>query len=333
MAVKIGHASISERGTISGKAGDQTGKEVFTRNWYKHSKGWVTLEFIDPKMGEYAAEAMEMACANPDIGYNQYENQTLWNDIKPSGWNPSKTTKKVNTDCARLIRVCVQYAVEKMGLDIIIPDFYTASEVAVLMATGLFKKHTEAKYNTQDAYLKRGMIQVTKTKGHTLMILSNGSKVNAAPISEKAYVLGERTLRNGMEGEDVKELQTLLIQMDYDLGKWGADGDFGDITEMAVKALQWANDLEVDGIVGEKTVAALLKAGNDTVVETPKQVKIEGGNCYARSEPHTGGEILGTSYRGTYYPHTGNVSDDGWLSIKYNGSDAWVSGKYAKLVK
>lgn len=333
MAVKIGHASISERGTISGKAGDQTGKEVFTRNWYKHSKGWVTLEFIDPKMGEYAAEAMEMACANPDIGYNQYENQTLWNDIKPSGWNPSKTTKKVNTDCARLIRVCVQYAVEKMGLDIIIPDFYTASEVAVLMATGLFKKHTEAKYNTQDAYLKRGMIQVTKTKGHTLMILSNGSKVNAAPISEKAYVLGERTLRNGMEGEDVKELQTLLIQMDYDLGKWGADGDFGDITEMAVKALQWANDLEVDGIVGEKTVAALLKAGNDTVVETPKQVKIEGGNCYARSEPNTGGEILGTCYRGTYYPHTGNVSDDGWLSIKYNGSDAWVSGKYAKLVK
>lgn len=332
MAVKIGHASISEKGTISGKAGDQTGKEVFTRNWYKHSKGWVTLEFIDPKMGEYAAEAMEMACANPDIGYNQYENQTLWNDVKPSGWNPSRTTKKVNTDCARLIRVCVQYAVAKCGLDIIIPDFYTVTEAAVLMATGLFRKHTEAKYNTQDAYLKRGMIQVTKTKGHTLMILGNGSKANAAPIPEKVYVLGERTLRNGSEGEDVKELQSLLIQMDYDLGKWGADGDFGDMTEVAVRAFQWANDLEVDGIVGEKTVAALLKAGNDTVVETPKQVKIEGGNCYARTEPNTGGEILGTCYRGTYYPHTGKVSDDGWLSIRHNSVDAWVSGKYAKLV-
>lgn len=332
MAVKIGHASISEKGTISGKAGDQTGKEVFTRNWYKHSKGWVTLEFIDLKMGEYAAEAMEMACANPDIGYNQYENQTLWNDIKPFGWNPSRTTKKVNTDCARLIRVCVQYAVAKCGLDIIIPDFYTATEVAVLMATGLFKKHTEAKYNTQDAYLKRGMIQVTKTKGHTLLILGNGSKVNAAPIPEKVYVLGERTLRNGMEGEDVKELQTILIQIDYDLGKWGADGDFGDMTEMAVKAFQWANDLEVDGIVGEKTVAALLKAGNDIVAETPKQVKIEGGNCYARTEPNTGGEIVGTCYRGTYYPHTGEVSDGGWLGIKFNGKDVWVSGRYAKLV-
>ena len=35
MAVKIGHASIDERGKISGgKAGDQTGKEVCIRDWY-----------------------------------------------------------------------------------------------------------------------------------------------------------------------------------------------------------------------------------------------------------------------------------------------------------
>ena len=333
MAVKIGHASGSENGTIRGKAGDQTGREVCTRSWYKHSKGWVTLEFIDPVMGEYAAEAMEKACANPDIGYNQYENGTLWNDVKASLWDPSKTTKKVNTDCARLIRVCVQYAVAKMGLDIIIPDFYTATEAAVLMKTGLFIKHTEAKYNTQDAYLRRSMIQVTKTKGHTLMILSNGSKADAAPAPEKVYALGERTLRNGDEGEDVKELQRLLIQLDYDLGKWGADGDFGDMTEMAVKAFQWANDLEGDGIVGKNTLAALLKPGTDTVAESLKQVKIADGNCYARTEPNTGGKILGTCYRGTYYPYDGAQSENGWLAIKYNNQSAWVSGKYARLVK
>ena len=44
MAVKIGHASIDENGRAQGgKAGDQTGKEVCTRNWYKHSKGWRVL--------------------------------------------------------------------------------------------------------------------------------------------------------------------------------------------------------------------------------------------------------------------------------------------------
>lgn len=31
MSVLIGHASISENGTVNGSAGDQTGKEVCTR--------------------------------------------------------------------------------------------------------------------------------------------------------------------------------------------------------------------------------------------------------------------------------------------------------------
>ena len=40
MAVKIGSARIDERGKISGgAAGNQTGKELSTQNWYLHSKG------------------------------------------------------------------------------------------------------------------------------------------------------------------------------------------------------------------------------------------------------------------------------------------------------
>lgn len=37
MSVLIGHASISENGTINGKKGDQTGKEVCVRNFYSKS--------------------------------------------------------------------------------------------------------------------------------------------------------------------------------------------------------------------------------------------------------------------------------------------------------
>lgn len=36
----IVHASISETGGITGKAGDQTGKEICTRSFYNYSKGW-----------------------------------------------------------------------------------------------------------------------------------------------------------------------------------------------------------------------------------------------------------------------------------------------------
>lgn len=333
MAVKIGHASISEKGTITGNAGDQTGREVYTRNWYKHSKGWVTLRCKDAKMREYIAEAMEKACANNDIGYDQYENSTLWNNVKGKGFDPGKTTKKVETDCARLVRVCVQYACEKMGLKITIPDFYTATLANTLVKTGLFEKLTASKYNTQDAYLLRGDIQVTKTKGHTWIILGNGKKVNAEDIIETEFVeydLGVRILRNGSEGADVKELQGYLIQLGYSCGSYGADGDFGDATEQAVEAFQKEYDLTVDGEYGPKTHAAMTAALSDTVVKE-RYVRIIGGNCYVRTEPNTSGEKLGVAYEGARLQYQGQTSENGWRLVVYKNKNAWVSGKYSKI--
>ena len=83
MAVIIGSARIDENGKAhGGKAGDQTGKEVSTQNWYKHSKGWVVLRAKDPKKAAKIAQAMRAACDNPNIGYDQYQNQTLWDEVK-----------------------------------------------------------------------------------------------------------------------------------------------------------------------------------------------------------------------------------------------------------
>ena len=65
------------------------------------------------------------------------------------------------------------------------------------------------------------------------------------------------TLRKGSSGACVTSLQTALMNRGYDLGKWGADGKFGDATEKAVKAFQADMGLTVDGIVGPKTWTAL----------------------------------------------------------------------------
>lgn len=62
-----------------------------------------------------------------------------------------------------------------------------------------------------------------------------------------------RTLRKGMKGADVTELQKKLLALGYDLGKWGADGSFGTQTQTAVKLFQKAYRLVSDGIVGPKT--------------------------------------------------------------------------------
>jgi len=70
--------------------------------------------------------------------------------------------------------------------------------------------------------------------------------------------MGYPTLRKGDKGEAVKELQTLLMQRGYDLGKWGADGDFGKQTQTAVKQFQTDWGLKVDGVVGNDTWKMLL---------------------------------------------------------------------------
>lgn len=67
------------------------------------------------------------------------------------------------------------------------------------------------------------------------------------------------TLRKGSTGEYVTLLQTKLKNKGYDLGKYGVDGDFGSATLAAVKQFQRDNGLEVDGVVGKNTWAALEK--------------------------------------------------------------------------
>ena len=71
MSIRIGHASISENGTTSGKAGDQTGKEVCIREWY--SKPWDYMAIHpDANVREKHAAAVEAACKNDNIGYNWF---------------------------------------------------------------------------------------------------------------------------------------------------------------------------------------------------------------------------------------------------------------------
>jgi len=68
------------------------------------------------------------------------------------------------------------------------------------------------------------------------------------------------TIRKGSKGDAVKRMQTILFNLGYDLGKWGIDGDFGSATEKALKEFQSDNRLEVDGVCGPATWAALEKA-------------------------------------------------------------------------
>jgi len=85
-----------------------------------------------------------------------------------------------------------------------------------------------------------------------------------------------------------------VISLGYDLGSYGADGEFGSATLAAVKAFQTANGLVVDGIAGEKTLKKLeelLKEDGDLPEENTEHelpapsapagmVKVTGGSVW-----------------------------------------------------
>lgn len=66
-------------------------------------------------------------------------------------------------------------------------------------------------------------------------------------------------LSKGSKGDKVRVLQELLLGRGYDLGTYGADGDFGATTHRRVVSFQTANGLTADGIVGKNTWRKLLR--------------------------------------------------------------------------
>ena len=78
-----------------------------------------------------------------------------------------------------------------------------------------------------------------------------GGKIEAsAPVNSQITDAVTQTLRKGSKGDLVKKLQAAL--------NIGADGDFGQGTENALKKWQDRNGLTADGVAGPKTLAKLL---------------------------------------------------------------------------
>lgn len=162
--VIVGSARHDENYAYSGgRAGNQTGNELETQEWYLHSKGWRVLRCKDSVKAEKIAENMKKACANPHIGYDQGQNYTLWDVAKEVNFDCGLVDTNCETDCARLVRVCCAYAGIKTA------DFYTGDEAYHLLETGEFDEYPLAA--TNPSLLRRGDILVTKTKGHTVVVV------------------------------------------------------------------------------------------------------------------------------------------------------------------
>lgn len=177
--VVIGSARSNENGGINGgKPGDQTGKEVSTQAWYLHSKGWIVIRAKSKLVRKKIAHNMKSICSNDNIGYCQNHRGSLTVQAKPYGYDASKVTTPCESDCSESVRNCILYA----GIQI--ESFSTGSEVAACEKTGMFDIITDEKHCKSADYLLEGDILVTKTKGHTVVVLTDGEKAGSESGAE-----------------------------------------------------------------------------------------------------------------------------------------------------
>lgn len=140
--MKVLTASISEQGTINGKKGDQTGREVYERNYYDFGQ---TLYFrpSDPSDASYIVAIARRIANNKRVGYGQSDRRSIYTALKNNGWQSAKLDTYCNTDCSMYVAVVVNCLYEA---EICAPDTYTGNLETRLYNSGIFSKGKITKY-------------------------------------------------------------------------------------------------------------------------------------------------------------------------------------------
>lgn len=141
-----------------------------------------------------------------------------------------------------------KYSWTQNEFDALVSFAYNIGSINQLTANGTRTKETIAKkileYNKASGKVLNGLVR--RRKAEQEMFLKTVK-------TETSKVI--QSLKFGMKGQAVKELQEALTLREYSLGE--VDGDFGQKTKNAVIAFQKDAGLTQDGIVGQKTRKAL----------------------------------------------------------------------------
>lgn len=177
MSVTIGNARISEFGTVNGKRGDQTGKEVMTQSFASGGKWEYCIRPKSATVAQKIAHAMVQACKNNNIGYSQTDRTSLSAAAAKVNYDISKVGK-CNCDCSALVAVCVNAA----GIHVS-PYMYTGNELALLKQTGKFTVITGADQCKRGKKLRAGDILLRK--GHTAIVTAGDIPLTKTTTKKK----------------------------------------------------------------------------------------------------------------------------------------------------
>lgn len=287
-----------------GKSGDQTGGEWTIRSWY--NRPWTcVLRHPNDNVKEKIAEYAKSAAKNDNIGYDQWNRLSFWDELKKVNYDPSKITTKCEADCSSGVAAIVKAVGNTLGiksLKDISESMYTGNERTLLKKAG-FSVYTATKYRTSDQYLLPGDILLYETEdgGHTAINLDAGSKVSDSKDGKN---------QNGSK-KSTDEIASEVIA-----GKWGNGVD----RKNRLTAAGYDYD-EIQKKVNEK-----LKAANTVTYTTYKVVNVK-SYLNVRAAGSTTANVIGKLYNGNIIK-VKKISGN-WAQLDNGG---WVSTSYIKKV-
>lgn len=180
----ISNSGSDERGKYnSGQAGDQTGKEWCLRSWYSRPWNCVLRYEKNSAVGQKLAELGCAAAKNDKIGYDQYQRDTYWKQLKSVGYDPSKITVACESDCSAGVIANTKAVGYLLGITALqnLTATYTGNMRTAFKNAG-FTVLTDSKYTTGYDYLLPGDI-LLNDGAHTATNITKGSKATNAGSS------------------------------------------------------------------------------------------------------------------------------------------------------
>lgn len=161
---------------IGGNVGDQTGKEWHVIPWYNRPWNCV-LRHPKEEVRELIAKMARAAANNNNIGYDQGNRLSFWEQLKKASYKVNDIKTKCEADCSAGVCSIVKAVGYRKNIKKLkgIPITTTHYMKDIFKKAG-FRVLTDKKYLESDAYLLPGDILLNE-QHHTATNLDIGSKV------------------------------------------------------------------------------------------------------------------------------------------------------------
>lgn len=178
----ISNSGKGENGWRNQQAGDQTGGEWCLRAWYSYPWNCV-LRHPSEAVRATICNLHIKAAQNDNIGYDMNDRGTYEAALKAAGDDPSRVSKKVESDCSAGVLAHVRAAGRLLGDSKLsgCKATYTGNMRSILKECG-FQVLTESKYLTSEVHLLPGDILLNDAH-HTCVEVGTGTLLKVGVTS------------------------------------------------------------------------------------------------------------------------------------------------------